>query len=401
VRVAVLGAPTLRGRRIVRDLLEQPEVSGVVLVGPSQPEGNRDIVRLAALLDTRRVEATPVPLTVEGLSRAFSGLDVALACLEGAADGSRGASGGPPGGGAPEGAREAELTAFEAAVATGIPYVSSCEDPDTIEAMLGQRPANGSPGVAVPGMSWTPGLSNLLVRAAAEQLDTIESVRISWTVSRRDEGAGLARLLAAWSGDAEVIEDGQRRLRRAGTRPERRFFPQPVGWQRVSLARGAELLTLAETVGDVGSLHVEAGIDGASAASLAREATRRAPGAGSAQRPSLGALTRTAVAALGPSATRGSGWSALRVDVEGRYAGRPKTETYGLVDHLANLETAPLVVAGLLAARGEVQSHGVAPPESAFEPGRFLAMLAQRGVRAAHLERSDSRAGAAALRIEP
>jgi hypothetical protein len=344
-------------------------VSGVVLVGPEESE----LARLVAVLDPHRAEAAPVPLTVEGISQAFRGLDVAVACLD---------SGDESG--------EAELTAFEAALATGIPYVSSCEDPETIEAMLGKREGvREFPGVAVPGMGWTPGLSNLLVRAASEQLDTVESVRIAWSVSRRDEGADLGRLLAAWSGDAEVIEAGQRRERPAGSRPNRCFFPPPVGWQRVSLARGAELLTLPETVGDVESMYVEAGMDGGSAASLARAATRtsRGPGAGRPARPRLGVLTRSAVAALGPSATRASGWSALRVDVAGRYAGRARTETYGIVDHLANLETAPLVVAGLLAGRGEVQAHGVAAPESAFEPARFLAILAERGVRAARLER--------------
>lgn len=374
MRVAVLGGASRRGRRVIRDLLERPEVSGVVLVGP--PEHERELSRLVAVLDPRRVLGAAVPFTVEGIAQAFGGLDLGLACLER--------------GGAGEGGDEQELTAFEAAVATGIPYVSSCEDPGTIEAMLGKRAGSGEfPGVAVPGMSWSPGLSNLLVRAASEQLDTIGSIRIAWTVSRRDEGADLGRLLATWSGEAEVIEAGQRRRRRAGSRPDRRFFPQPVGWQRVGLARGAEILTLPETVGDVESFHVEAGMDGISATSLARAAARpsRAAGTARALRPSLGALGRGVAAALGPSATRASGWSALRVDVEGRYAGKDRTETYGIVDNLANLQTAPLVVAGLLAARGEVQAHGVAPPESAFDPARFLAVLAERGVRAARLER--------------
>jgi len=381
----VLGA-SRRGRRVIRDLLERPEVSGVVLVGP--PEHERELSRLVAVLDPRRAVAAVVPCTVEGIAQTFGGLDLALACLER--------------GGGEEGI-EQELTAFEAAVATGIPYVSSCEDPGTIEAMLGRRAGPGdSVGVAVPGMSWSPGLSNLLVRAASEQLDAIGSIRIAWTVSRRDDGADLARVLAAWSGDAEVIEAGQRRRRRAGSRADRRFFPQPVGWQRVGLARGAEILTLPETVGDVESFRVEAGMDGISAASVARAVARpsRAAGSAGAHRPSLGALTRSVAAALGPSATRASGWSALRVDVEGRYAGRARTETYGIVDHLANLETAPLVVAGLLAARGEVQARGVAPPESAFEPARFLAVLAERGVRAARLEGGDLSAQRATLRLQ-
>src|SRR5262249_12584431 len=154
---------------------------------------------------------------------------------------------------------------------------------------------------------------------------TIASIRIAWSLSWRDEGADLGRLLAAWSGDAEVIEAGQRVHCRAGSQPGRRFFPQPVGWQRVSLARGAEILTLPETVGDVRSFHIEAGVDGASAASLARAAARmsRATGAGW---PSLGAVARSAAAVFTTSAARASGWSALRVDVEGRYAGREETE---------------------------------------------------------------------------
>jgi hypothetical protein len=353
----------------VRDLLESPEVSGIVLVGPAE----QNLPALAAACDPERVVAAPVLFTVEGISSAFSGLDVALACLEGAG--------------------EPELTAFEAALVAGIPYVSSCEDPETIEAMLGQRsPANGANGfvgVAVPDMSWSPGLSNILVRAASERLDSIDSVRISWTVSRRDEGADIDRLLAAWSGDAELIEAGERRRRPAGTRADRRFFPPPVGWQRVSLARGAEVLTLPETLGDVGSLFVEAGMDGGSAASLARAAARpsRTPGAARPARPSLVALGRSAIAGLSPASARSSGWSALRVDVAGRSAGVERIETYGIVDHLGNLATVPLVVAGLLAGWGEVQTKGVSPPESAFEPGRFLALLAERGVRTAHLER--------------
>jgi saccharopine dehydrogenase-like NADP-dependent oxidoreductase len=366
-------------------------VSGVVLVGP--PEQEHELSRLVAILDPRAMGAA-VPFTVEGVAQAFGGLDLALACLERGEASGRGNS---------EGGIEHELTAFEAAVATGIPYVSSTEDPGTIEAMLAKRAGTGeATGVAVPGMSWTPGLSNLLVRTASEQLDTIDSIRIAWTVSRRDEGADLSRLLATWSGDAEVIEAGQRRLRPAGSRPDRRFFPQPVGWQRVGLARGAEILTLPETVGDVESFHVEAGMDGISATSLARATARpsRAASTGRAARPSLGGLTRSVAAALRPSATRPSGWSALRVDVEGTYAGTARIETYGIVDHLVNLETAPLVVAGVLAARGEVQAHGVAPPESAFEPARFLATLAERGVRAARLERGDLSAERATLRLQ-
>jgi len=57
------------------------------------------------------------------------------------------------------------------------------------------------------------------------------------------------------------------------------------------------------------------------------------------------------------------------------------------VDRLGNLESAPLVEASLLVGRGEATGRGVVAPEAAFDPVRFLGLLAERGVRAAHLER--------------
>src|SRR5882724_8137337 len=174
MRVAVFGAPSSRGRRVVRDLLERPGVARVVLIGAA----DRDSARLAASFDPRRVVPAPVPPTVEGISEALDGLDVGIACL--------GAMG--------EGASEAELTALEAAVASDVPYVTSCEDPETIEAMFAVKAGDGA--LAIPGMSWTPGVSNLLVRAGAEQLDGVRAVRVAWCTSRREEGAdGLGRLL--------------------------------------------------------------------------------------------------------------------------------------------------------------------------------------------------------------
>jgi hypothetical protein len=73
--------------------------------------------------------------------------------------------------------------------------------------------------------------------------------------------------------------------------------------------------------------------------------------------------------------------------VSGHRDGQARELTYGMVDHLANLETAPLVVAALMVGRGETMIGGVAPPEAALDHERFLSLLADRGVKAAHLER--------------
>lgn len=374
MRVAVLGAPGARGLRVVRDLLERPDVAGVVLVGPDE----RDLSRLVGALDPRRVTAAPVPLTVEGIAEGLDAVDVAVGCMDG-----------PP---------EAELTALEATMVAGVAYVTSCEDLATIRAMVAAGCARGSAGQpSVVGVSWSPGLSNLLVRAASERLDDVRSVRVAWYTSHPDEGLdGLDRLLLAWSGDAEVIEGGVRRSVAPGTSGEPVFFPEPVGWQRVHLVRGAEIATLPEALPGLEALRVEGGMGGSSVSTLAQMVARtEAPpaegpltvAAAGTTRRKLAVLTRGLALGLGPFGPRPTGWSGLRVDVGGRVGGSARVETYGVVDHLANLESGPLVTAALSIGQGDVVARGVLSPEAAFEPRRFLTLLAERGIRVARLER--------------
>lgn len=416
MHVAVLGAPSARGRRVVRDLLERPEVTRVVLAGSDE----RMLERLAAGFGGDLVTVAHAHPTVEGIAEALNGVDVALAAIDaGTGPGSL--------------HFEAEITAFEAALQARVPYVTACEDPLVVEAMLSLRYApehrSQAPGTAlgttatvtadepvVAGMSWTPGLSNLLVRAAAERLDTVSEVRVAWSTSRNDEGAdGLGRLIAGWSGDATVIKDGAPHRRAPGSRSEQVFFPQPVGWQRVHAVRAAEVATLPQLLPGLESLSVVGGMGGASASTLA-QMVARAPAAASVPpiavlgrtedgrggragskshrsrttrsttRRRLGVLTHAPALGVGPFSPRPSGWSGLRVDVTGRSGGATRTLTYGAVDHLANFESGPLVAAALMIGREAIEGRGVMAPETAFAPASFFALLAEFGIRVAHLE---------------
>ncbi|HEU5003634.1 MAG TPA: hypothetical protein VFW71_12785 [Actinomycetota bacterium] len=375
MRVAVLGAASSRGLRVVRDFLERPDVSSVVIVGQDE----RDLARLLGPLDPRRVIAAPAVFTVEGIAGAIAGSNVAVACLEGNP--------------------EAEMTGAEAALSAGVPYVTACEDPDIVTAMLARRttrPGGGSAVVA--GMSWTPGLSNLLARAALERLEHVRSVRIAWCTSRNDEGSdGLERVLVGWSGVAEIMQDGTLTHHDPGAWAERVFFPEPVGWQRVHLVRGAEVHTLPQRYPGLDSLVVKGGMAGASTTALAHVVARASsgepdpvrplPGAsGGVTRLKLGTLTRGIASGLGPFSARPTGWSSLRVDATGRSGGATRVTTFGVVDHLANLEAGPLVVAALQLGAGQVPGAGVLAPEAAFEPLAFLRELGERGVRVARLE---------------
>lgn len=420
MQVAVLGATGGRGRRVVRDLLERAEVDRVVVVGVTGAELDATVVDA----HRSRAVAAAVPLSVAGISSALDGIDVALCCLDAGAD--------------PVAGARAELTAFEAARLAKVAYLTACEERDSIRAMLSQAPPAGGGPPLVLGMSWSPGVSNLLVALGAEHFDQVEAVRIAWCTPRSDRGdSGIGRLVRTWAGEAEVIEAGDVRRRRPGSAGENVFFPEPVGWQRVHVVRGAEVDTLPTTLGRLESLTVKGGI-GAPARALAQmvvrppllarpegllEASGEAVPAeqlgrsaqvcmGTGQTPAnpaatrtpddappgqggmrigvharFGALTRGVASGLGPSRPRAAGWSSLRVDVTGHAGGRTRTATFGIVDRLANLESAPMLVAGLLAGTGELHGHGVVAPEVAFAPARFLAVLAERGVRVATLER--------------
>jgi hypothetical protein len=382
MHVAVLGAPGVRGRRVVRDLLERPQVTRVTLVGPQE----RDLSRLVGALDPRRVSAAPVPLTVEGIAGAFTAADIAVGALDHQIS--------------PDGSQaEAELTALEAALSADIAYVTACEHPAILDRMLSPRYARAEVGhPVIVGMSWTPGVSNLLVRAAAERLDAVRSVRVAWCTSRYDEGAdGLERLLTGWSGEALAIRDGEAVTCFPGARPEDVFFPEPVGWQRVHTVRGAEVITLPGRFPGLDSMVVRGGMAGASASSLLQMVARSQAFCASSgdggrsrrgtARRKLQVLTRGLALGLGPLAPRATGWSGLRIDVGGRRGGAERTETLGIVDHLANLESGPLVVAAVMAGQGESTGRGVLAPEAAFVPERFVALLAERGIRAARLRR--------------
>ena len=456
MQVAVLGATTARGRRVVRDLLERPETSGIVLIGTD----STDLGGVVTEVDQARVRAAPTPLTVAGISSALLGADVAVSCLAPAGlDTDQAAA---------RSQAQAEVTALQAARLARVPYVTACEDPETIRALFAlpagpalnripagaNRPAgfvassfpSADPEAAaraaagipplVAGMSWTPGLSNLLVRMGAERFDRVQSVRVAWCTPRYDRGEdGLGRLVRASSGQAEVLEDGQRHLRHPGSSAENVFFPEPVGWQRVHVVPASEVDTLPPSLAGLESLVVKGGIGGVPAAALAKMMVRppRLPGLemppsadpSAAQQPRgpqqskgskgapgpkgrrvgvqarFGLLSRSVASGLAPSPPQATGWSALRVDVTGRSGGTTTTATYGIVDRLHNLESAPLLVACLMlggsgggsgGSNGGTDDanpagHGVVAPQAAFSPTRFLALLGERGVRVAILER--------------
>ncbi len=239
--------------------------------------------------------------------------------------------------------------------------------------------------VAVLGMGGSPGITNILARWALEDLDSARSVRVRscW----HDPGARPGDFHFAFSPQT-VMEEltlpafAFRRGRfvrvAARSRWERRAFPRPFGTVWCLATRHSEVATLPVSFRGHGVRWVDfmLGYDRA----FVREFERRWRAGW--RLPEFKPLT----------APRDNPRDAelLRVEVDGRRAGRPVTV---IADCVARAKPAwcagagdvdtgcpPAIVAQMI-ARGEIERAGVHPPETIVPVRPFLEALRARGMR--------------------
>ena len=99
-----------------------------------------------------------------------------------------------------------------AVIAAGVDYVDVCDDLDATIAMLDQHePAVAAGVTALIGMGNSPGLANVLVRFAADELlDTVERVDIMHIHGGEpsEGGAVIKHRIHAMTNDVPVFVDG-------------------------------------------------------------------------------------------------------------------------------------------------------------------------------------------------
>lgn len=285
-----------------------------------------------------------------------------------------------------ENPEEARNTA-RAAISSGRPYLSPSSSPDVIEALLGlDSRAQAAGTLVVAGMGWSPGITNLMVKSAVGSMDSAADVRIGWIASPSGSLAqsALSRAYGLLTGEALIQENGNRHAVPAGERSERFFFPEPVGWRTLRLARAAEPVTLPSAFPGLHNVVVMGGLTDPLTENLVRSAGRM-PAVGPLGSPGFSDKLLKVAGRIRPNALP---WSAVRVDVTGTRDGRKHTATLGLVDQLPNLLVAPLVVAVKMLSGSAGAVRGAVAPEAVFDPDDFFARLAYRGVRVAELERA-------------
>jgi lysine 6-dehydrogenase len=240
----------------------------------------------------------------------------------------------------------------------------------------------------VPGCGVAPGLTNILARLGADQLDTVETIRLysyithpMWT----SPGIVVTRFDAS-VGTSVVFEDGDLVERPSFSGDELIAFPEPYGEQHVHLVPHPEPVTLPRYV-DVANVIFKVGypadetkrIEVLLELGFDLETPCEIDGVAiSPRRFAAAYIGRRGIAADERSA------NVKQVRVEGVRDGKPLTLVYDFAVERVGQSASSAITGTVAAISADMVSRGgragVHPPEGAFEPRTFIDALAARGL---------------------
>ena len=366
MNVLVLGASGVMGRRAAAELARSEAVTSLS-VAAREPTTAK---RLIGVLGGPESRVTPRSFDLTDRTRlveAMRDADVTVGCA------------GP--------FYALELDCVRAAIDAGTHYVSLCDDDAVTARVLALNDAARDADVTViSGCGASPGLTNLLVALAAEELDGVDEIGVSIAVSSADRSgpASALHFVATMAGDASEISDHAVERVRAATAPKLVYFPEPVGWVETFRCGHPEVTTFPRVYAGLSTLQCRMGLTERVAMDVLRAAVASGLLANEANRRAWTRLSDPARPLLESIPPRGAAWTGLRVDVRGTSDGRARTVTFGAADRLTNLATLPLCLAAIEVGNGV--AHGVRSPEEALDLKSFLGKLVARGIRIARLE---------------
>jgi saccharopine dehydrogenase-like NADP-dependent oxidoreductase len=261
--------------------------------------------------------------------------------------------------------------------------------------------------LAIPGMGQVPGASNILARAATEDLDSVESlvIRDGW----RDLTENGPEVVFTWSPStfldemvlpAQVWDSGRYHEVPAMSGGEEFDFPEPIGRTRVYRTLHSEPATLPATLSKGNVAHCEWKEGGPGIEMLRSLALLGLGGSEPIEvnghpvppKEFLLALLRQRGLLGYPAGVTIDDWEVVDLEVKGRKGGQtivrhaqarfpPKPEW-----HLSATEYAVGVCGAIgaeMIAGGLASGFGVVPPELAILPEPFRAALRERGIESA------------------
>lgn len=244
-------------------------------------------------------------------------------------------------------------------VARNVSVVSVSDSVDDVSGLLELDAEARERGCSVVvGAGFSPGLSCVLARHAAEDLTDVDEIHVAVAGTG---GPACARQHHHALGDWAVDwRDGGWIRRRGGSGRELCWFPDPIGGLDCYRAARPEALLLAPV------------FEGASRVTARLSATRR------------DRLTARLPMMRRPHPEGGPG--AIRVEVRGRRDGHREVKVLGAMDRPAVAAGAVAAVAVRAILTGAVSRPGAAGLAELVEPIPFLTELARRGVKAAVFE---------------
>ena len=359
--VLLLGAAGAMGRRTAGELVRAREVGRVILMDTDEAEARA----LATLFGG--AESKVEPAAGRELAGLFARADVVVSCA-GPSDG-------------------IEATFVQTALEKNVPYVSLCDDLAATRAALrmGEEAGPDAPTIVV-GCGLRPGLTNVLFRLGADEMDAVEAggIAVAQSVTSGTGPASELHDLHALGSESVVLSEGRIELEARGGAPHLVYFPEPVGWVETFRCSHPEVVTLAASLPGLNDLGWRFGLSEKPAMDVLR-ASAAGFGGSPARRRAWLRLARTMRPMLERLSSSG-GWSAARVDVWGTRDGKASEVALAVVDQLENLTTVPLAWAAVGLGTGAIEKPGVWAPEDVVDGKALMRHLSRRGVRVARLE---------------
>lgn len=367
MKVLVLGCGEM-GRIAVSDLYLHGGFSQIV-VGVRSPERARSQISWSSL-SQERLQFREIDLATEPrLAQLFSEFNVIVNTA------------GPN--------FKYETRIARAAIEAGVHLIDLNDDYETTLEMYDLDAAARDAGIAIiMGLGASPGVNNVLVRAAANEMDEVEEIHTAWVMSAADPG-GLAlcqHLLYSLSGRALTFADGRMvEVRSFVDGKQRVEFPPPVGTMDIYHIGHPEPITLsrafpsAKFVDDkatfnpphINELIVELG-------AMARESTSQIEtpdGPVDAMEYAAAELLK-ACREVKSVAREG----ALRVEVAGKANGRGLRIIYNGSGRITYGTGIPASIGARMLREGAITKTGVLAPEECIDPDDFFEEILSRGI---------------------
>jgi len=259
---------------------------------------------------------------------------------------------------------------------------------ETVEQLEMDDEARAAGCRIVPGCGVAPGLTNILVRHAADRLEAVESVRLlSYITHPMSTSPGIVYTrFDASVGTAMVLHDGRLEERPCFGDHEAVAFPEPYGTQSVHLVPHPEPVTLPRYL-DLRDVVFKVGYPPDETARIRALLELGFDSGEPFEHAGARIVPRDLAAAyIGRAGVPGDLPTAnlKRVEVGGRSGGRLVTLVSDLVVERVGEPSASAAITGTVAAVAanlvaEGGPAGVLAPEAVFEPGPFLEALRERG----------------------